>query len=401
MRRLTLLSGSALRLASLCELSASVDLERTDCGPVEARATGLAFHELVRLTVNHAATAPICTNGTANALYASWARHYLPVDASVQREAEVTFCFDVESRTWRILGRELDRQYEEAGIRPTEIPVTVDMIQTDLYKGAACLDWKTGAQVEREPIEEHMQLRAGGCGLARVWGMPEVDIVASYVTEDDVLESYATLYESDFLAIEDALVELHHRVAIGPQARPGVHCKALWCSAVASCPAATQALDEVVALDSVPVLPSGVVTKNAASIRSPEHAAEIFNRLAVAEAQAAAVKKALEAYATVNGPIDLGNGKVYALVDKSEESIVLNDEVEALLEEKLGSALAGDAIKRTLSKKDIAEATKVKAGGSGKVRKALEREVYAALAERGALKKAHWQSVQVVRRKAS
>lgn len=395
-RRLTLLSASGLKLASLCEMSAAVDLERVDIGPVEARATGVAFHSLVEFAVEAGAASARCADEKANALFVSWARHYLPVDASIQRETEVTYCFDVESREWRILGKGLQRRYEEAGIRPTEVPCTIDLVQSDMFAGFRVVDYKTGAQRDREPIEQHKQLRMGACGVARVHQLNEITAVVSYITEDDVEEQYATFSEFDFLRVEDELIELFHAAAFTPKARPGAHCSSLWCSAAASCPAATRALDEVVATASEPVLPSGIVTTNAAHIRDHAHAATLFDRLKAAEAQLKACWKALDDFVIAKGPLDVGSGQTYAYVDKSRDDVTLCNETEAVLEEMLGSALADGAIERSITKKAIAAATKVKVG-QGKARTALERQIYAELDARGAIKTAHWKSVELVR----
>jgi hypothetical protein len=398
-RRLHLLSGSKLHLASLCAASARPDYEHTEVGSEKDQRVGNGFHAAVRNWIATGSSGlPIRTTAPddpivarVDALYDAWRRHYaLRLEAQSCR-AEVTYAFDAETRAARILGQDLDRKYVEAGLRPTEIPVTVDMVcRLTVY------DWKTGIQRNRQPIGQHAQLRAGGFLAARCAGESIARIVVSYVDDDGITESDAVLDEFDFTVIEEELVARYHAATSQPEPRPGPHCADLWCGAIASCPAVARATEAILAAESAPVA-DAIVAPNAAAIRSPEQAAKAYVMLRQIDALSVACWRALDAYVDANGPVDLGNGTEYAAIQESRDAIRLDDASEAAVREMLGEHGQG-AIKRSLTKEAIKEATKAMVGG-GKVRVALEREVMATLESLGAVRVSSYVTHQAVKKK--
>lgn len=404
MRRLTLLSGSKLKLASYCTWWANPDVSQVDIGSEDARAVGSAFHKCAESRINGedgvvAATIAFLPEKHASAvrtLYDAWENHYggkMTFDWS----PEVTYVFDVETRKVRLLGEGLERKYEEAGIKPTEIPVTVDAL---FYAGNDrffVYDWKTGIQRDREPVAEHKQLRAGGFCAARAFALDAVTVVASYVDADGVREETATLDSFDFAMIEEELVALHAAAVSGAQPCPGPHCADMWCGAIAACPAVQKAREAVMSSEAASLAPTAIVTTNAAAIRSKDQAAQMYTMLGQVDALSKACWKALDAYVDANGGVALPDGKMYAAIEKSRDSIRLNDAAIELVRDRLGE-YAQVAIKTTISKEAIADATKAKVGG-GKPRVALEKEILNGLESLGAIHVSTFVSHEAIRPK--
>lgn len=402
MRRLTQLSGSKLQLESLCSWWAQPDVPHADVGPREARAVGTAVHRCIRNVIadGQADVGAACLGlskdeavKVAN-IYNAWAEWFAPGPPCAGTAAEVTYAFDVSTRASRILGVDLDRRYEEAGLLPTEIPVTVDLVER-AHDVIAVYDWKTGAQRYRQGIEEHAQLRAGGMCAARTIGISSVRIIVAYLSEDGVDESAAGLDEFDFAAIEESLVAAHARVTSSPEPRPGPHCADMWCPAIAACPSSAQATRE---LEEGARSPSAaLLVPNAAAIRSREQAATMLTKLKQIDAMSEACWRALKAYVDANGPVPVGEDQEYAAVTKSRDSIRLSDDALRFLRGVLGES-TDKAVKTTITKESIADATRALVGG-GKKRTALEREVLQGLEQLGAVHVSTFTTHEVVKRK--
>lgn len=387
MRRLTMLSGSKLQLASLCVFWAHPDVPHADVGPRSERQIGTAVHRCIQNYVDSgtADVSGVCfglssddTKTVAN-MYNAWWTEF----ASSKRDnwrAEVTYAFDAVSRSVRELGQNLERRYEEAGIRPTEIPVTVDMVFDEDEKSFV-YDWKTGVHKSRQEVHAHSQLRAGAYCAARVMGRPFGIIIIVYIDEDGVSPHQAELSEFDFAAIEEELVGLYNAVINSPSPSPGPHCAEMWCPAIMSCPAPKQAQKDVE--DGAKSPSTAVIVSNAAAIRSKEQAATMYAKLKQHDALSEACWRALNAYVDANGPVPLPDGREYAAVEKSRDSIRLTAEAVEFVRSSLGEH-ADSAIKTSISKESIKDATMAMVGG-GKKRTAIEKGLLLGLESLGAI----------------
>lgn len=392
MRRLTLLSGSKLHIASLCVWWAQPGIPQADVGPSEERAVGTAIHRCIQNYIGSgvAGVGAVITGlpehdaRTVANLYNAWCSEYssqLGAQWCGIARCEVTYAFNAETRVVRELGANLERRYEEAGLLHEEIPVTVDLVvacegRVEVY------DWKTGAQRNRESILTHAQLRAGGFCAARVIGAASVTIVASYIDADGVSEERDDLSEFEFAAIEEELAALYLSVRRSPQPKPGAHCAELWCPAITSCPAVQRANEELARGESEPN--TALVVPNAAAIRTKEQAAQMYTLLSQYDAFSEACWRALKAFVDAHGEVPLGDGRAYSAIEASRDTIRLSNESAAVVREMLGDK-ADEAIKMSITKESIKEATLALVGG-GKKRTALERALMLRLEELGAVR---------------
>jgi hypothetical protein len=217
----------------------------------------------------------------------------------------------------RFLGIDIGRNYGE--LQFDEIPCSLDVVILQGQK-AIVPDWKTGSPSNVEPAKTNTQLALGAVCVAQHHGCTEVEVQLRY--PDGFVDRH-TYDAFDLLDIESQLNDLIVKCNDDPQPQPGLHCTSKWCPIRATCPA-TQAtlaaLPENHAVD--------LVKAAGGSITGPGHAGTLYHRAQAARALLDRVDAAIKAYVDEHGPVPLGDGKEYALVDETRESISASDPEE-------------------------------------------------------------------------
>jgi len=273
--------------------------------------------------------------------------------------AETAFAWDPIKDTVRVLGDGLDRRKRASMLRPGEMQATLDAFDPETN---TVYDWKTGGQWDTPPAHSNPQLAAYARCVAKAFGLSQVRVVLSHITDSGVYESEHT-YDAWDLDIEipgkvRALVDGIPTA----QPKPGSGCK--WCPALLSCPGPRQVAEE---LGKSPNLRLPIVDAT--------HAARVFEALEVVDELAEAARAAVKAFVDASGTVALSDGRRYGIVETTVEGID-GDAALPVLQKLIGDAAPCFEIKVT--KSAITKATEIVAG-KGPKRAQFEREIYAAL----------------------
>lgn len=297
----------------------------------------------------------------------------LKADASVtDLRAEVPFAWHAVEDAGRECGARAPggRATDE---RDGERSGTVDIVYR-VGGRLVILDWKTGPRAREHRPRETPQLVMYGLAAARAHGDREVMLVLAHVDVDgvDLVADVLDLWELDAAALR--FRALFSRLAaddIVPT--PGPHCVDMYCPIVSVCPVTVAAMREIERAAEAPPLALSMPDQ----ITSPEHAAQIRVRLKMVE-EACKVTKALalEPYVRRNGPLPLGNGKVWGAVQNDGRETVDLAKPGALdvLTKHLGAFGVDAAVERSTSKTAIHQAA-VATAPKGKAA-ALERALF-------------------------
>jgi hypothetical protein len=161
------------------------------------------------------------------------------------------------------------------------------------------------------------------------------------------------------------------------EAKPGPHCRALYCQGYGVCPSTSHALAEV--------QPHRLrVVTSAADIESPEHASSLYGLVRMAEARVKAIKSALAEYADTHGGVPAGDGRTWQRVERHREAIDLSvpgalDALRAVLGDR-----ANDAIEYSVTKSALELVARSIAAEQGRPIKHVVLEVLNALRDVGA-----------------
>jgi hypothetical protein len=158
-------------------------------------------------------------------------RAWLEVERSGDLGAEAAYALCPSTGGARLLGYGIDREYEKAGLLPSEIAGTADAwcIEGD---HAYVYDWKSG---KAAPESYRWQMRLLGLMVARATGAKTVTICVVKVTEVEVDDSWSE--ELDASDLDDIAAEVRRvwNEAQTGQARAGSHCEAQYCRARNKC----------------------------------------------------------------------------------------------------------------------------------------------------------------------
>lgn len=231
-------------------------------------------------------------------LPAELARH-VPVGA----RAEVKVAYDVSTREGRIIGEGGGRDYGTPA--PFEIVGSADVIGA--ADGVAIvLDWKTGF-ADVEPAATNSQLWFYALAACRALGCSSAIVRIVYTKTGRVDEH--TIEPLDLAEFGDALELIHPRIAAAQAARSrgevldtreGSWCK--HCPSKHVCPSKNALL--------VQFGERGLADAGDAMM-TPQRARAAYEQVASIEQLVKDARKRLETYVDENGPIDLGNGKLY------------------------------------------------------------------------------------------
>jgi hypothetical protein len=225
--------------------------------------------------------------------------HLIPQGA----RAEVKLAYDVATRQGRIIGEGGGRDYGNPG--PFEIVGSCDVLGVERDR-VVVLDWKTGF-ADVEPASENSQLWFYALAAARALGKSEARVIVVY-TQSRRVDSY----DIDALELADyasQLERLHSRVATLQAAkrdgaimetREGPWCK--HCQSKPYCPSKTALLVQV-AEHGLAVIGDTTLT--------PQRAAQAYEQIIRVEQLVKDARKRLETYVDEQGPIALGNGRMF------------------------------------------------------------------------------------------
>lgn len=310
----------------------------------------------------------------------------LPAGQPGRWAGEVTWAIDVNTGRCRELGRNLMRRYVEAGLGPSEIPGTIDVLGLSPDRLATVpVEMKTGwARVTR--AKENLQLGFAAVCSAEVYGRERADGAILYVREDDVpYFDVATFEAFDLVAMKERIIDVGRRVLEARKAHLGFdpltgevtgldlrkprlvvgrHCK--HCKVQMVCPAQGALARRFVAnaSETEADLRKGLVDNDAAAL--------LYRRLVALKA---CVEKMLGiVYARAKkAPIALGNGLVLGEVETSRES--LDPEVVAeVVRDLYGEQWINKATSRDTSKAALERlARELKAEDGGTMKSHVER----------------------------
>jgi hypothetical protein len=276
----------------------------------------------------------------------------VPADPRV----EVKLAYDVVSRTARILGAgAADRNYGTPG--PFEIFMSLDVLGVDDRDRVIVLDWKTG-HGDVEPAATNGQM--WGCALAacRALGKSEAIVRLVFTNMGDRCDEH----EIDALDLADfanRLERLHVTVAARQaslqrgellETREGSWCK--HCASKHVCPSKNALLVQFA--DPLVVLGDSVMTK--------DRVAAAYEEVMRVDALVRDAKKRLEMFVDDNGPIDLGNGRMYGrYVRNGNERLdgaVAVRAIAELVNPEIATEFEAVAVERRTSKAAIERAAK-------------------------------------------
>ncbi len=297
------------------------------------------------------------------------------------RVAEQALAYDLRAGTARELRQAHPRDYSDR--KPHEMSGTPDLVF--VRDGALVVrDYKTGRYTWGKNPAESRQLRALGLCAARAYGFHEVTLELVQVDADGVRARPEPLDAFELALCADELCGIHDRIAYEgerPPPNPGHWCDSAYCPLAATCPATTKALATVAKVSDLEYPLTDEIT-------SPEHAAYLLERLAVAKTAIETIRHAVKEYAREHGPVPLNNDKLYGVVlhDGRERFDLSVDGALEAIRKHLGPFAAAAAVSSKTSKTAIEVAAKAEQTKRGQgVRRA--RALMDELRELGALKR--------------
>ncbi len=241
----------------------------------------------------HRAIAEYVNGGPIREPDADFAVEYSAAVAWVERygihrlDAEVAFGWDPHVDTAFVVATKGERGYPKGS---TLIFGTADLVSIDEQGIGRVWDWKTGDTSNAGP-----QLRALGLFFARAHGLRRVVVSALRVDATGVTEEQREELDEFALACIAGENEENLAAVEGAEPVPGPHCGDLYCPARTTCPAMHAAMAELVPADAL------VKHRFETTIRSPEHAVWMLDRIRLVESAAKAAKDAIKAVVPADG----------------------------------------------------------------------------------------------------
>jgi hypothetical protein len=226
--------------------------------------------------------------------YWSWLESPLSDEAW---QHEVAIAIDPRAGSARLLDTK-GRDY--SGVGPHEIPGTLDLVRVEDDR-VVVVDIKTGQQAHTEPAATNTQLHNYALGICRATGRDAALVIVAMIDENGVFETRAELDGFDLVTVETELVATLDAI---PEARPqpGMHCRELWCPALAVCPATRQATQLLAPGDPIPV---DLASQPDAVLES------VIARVKTIRSLCDHVEESVRAEADTRGGIALGDGRVW------------------------------------------------------------------------------------------
>jgi hypothetical protein len=228
--------------------------------------------------------------------------------------AEVAFAIDIVTGEARVLGRAIDRHYDAAGRRPTEVCGSVDAVALVGQEGARVRDYK-GRSHDRRPDQDE-QLLAGAYAVMRIYRRRWVDVEVVRIVSGRAFPVKARVSAPDLERFGQRLRALGARVqearaaftrGVIPDCTRGDHCA--YCPGMRSCPAMGALARAALGGELAETLARA---RAGLPLVTEEDDARLHEQLASLERVVRALKTDLRDRAR-GRPIPLRNGKVYGL----------------------------------------------------------------------------------------
>ncbi len=307
---------------------------------------------------------------------------------------EIPLAYDPKTDKARELPRGQHREY--IGLRPGEIPLTLDLVAFFADGTGLVIDHKTGRQDNLDRACESGQLGIGALAFARLHKLDTVRVAYTIVGDDGCARiDEATLDAFDLESIAEEIKGLAETIARKPDPSAGPWCKSKYCPALGTCPVTLEAIQKT---ESLAPLSSTSQAPISVSIQSAEHCAKVHTQLALAEEFLGMVRAAIEIYVKEHGAVPLADGSLLDLVAHSRESLDIDGNERALdaLQKALGPAYdRAVSVKVSTNKEAIKAATGQLA--KGRDRTSLERAILEDLAELGAIKVSTYEKIDVIK----
>lgn len=362
-----MITASRTALASLCSWAFRPDVSLPRGESSAAAALGTEVHAAIECAIKGEPV--LRASSDAGELYGAWLHGWWRDSGRDAWRAEVAYVLDPIAGTARESGAE-SRGYTTDH---ATIPGTADAVRIEGRTGYV-IDWKTGR--EAPPARDNAQLLTLALAMRLAHGLDEVHASIVHVRPDSVSVDPVTFDAFDLDAWQLTLADLVRALPTA-EAKPGPHCRALYCPAHGLCPATSHALAEV--------QPHRLrVVTNAADIESPEHAGALLGLVRMAEARASAIKAAVRDWADKHGGVPLDGGRVWRRVDTHREAIDLSvpGAVEAMRAVLGGHA--DTAIELSTTKAAIGNAARSFAAETGQPIAHVTRDTLNALRDVGA-----------------
>lgn len=268
---------------------------------------------------------------------------------------EVTYAFDVTTGSARLVGVNLDREYD---VSEDEVAGTADICAV-VDRRVIVLDMKTGRHPVA-PAADNWQLKTLALMASKVESADAATLAIAYLQEDgEWVIDRADLDAMDLDAIETDVVRLMRRVksaradvdaGITPDVYPSEeNCR--WCPAVRSCPATTALVRQ---------LPPTLADIGARlKAMTPGQLGESWEVMERAEAAIKIIREGMMAILRQT-PFTMPSGKTLRVVEGSREYI--NGQVaQRILVEQYGADVAVQACKPTVTKASLKTVLKERA----------------------------------------
>lgn len=291
----------------------------------------------------------------------------VPADPRV----EVKLAYDVVTRTARVVGAgAADRNYGVAG--PFEIFMSLDVLGVDDQGRVVVIDWKTGF-ADVEPAATNGQLWCCALAACRALGRDVAVIRIVYTNQGDRCDEHE-LDALDLAEFANKLERLHVTVAERQAARKrgeiletkeGSWCK--HCASKSVCPSKNGLLVQLAA--------GGLAIVGDAAL-TPALAAQAHEQIERIESLLRDAKKRRETYVDENGPIALGEGRMFGRYVRSGHERLDGAVAVRAIHELVGEVapeFEAVAISRATSKAAIERAAKQFATKRGTVPAIVKR----------------------------
>lgn len=294
-----------------------------------------------------------------------WIARVIPDGA----RSEVALAFDVSTRAGRIIGENLGRAYGTVG--PFEIVGSADVVGTDA-DAVVVIDFKTGHNLV-ESAGTNPQLLFYCLAAARALGKSRAVSRIVYTRTGRVDE--AEFDALDLAAFADRLEQLHLSVAKSQRARSAGEAvstrEGTWCRYCPSSPycGSKNALLVQVAEHGLAVIGDTQMT--------PARARSGYEEIVRIEQLVKEARKRLETYVDENGPIDLGDGRMFGRYVRNGNERLSGDVAVKAIAQVVGESareFEAMAIERKTTKAAIERAAKAlgcKRGTAGQVIKKI------------------------------
>lgn len=294
---------------------------------------------------------------------------YVPADA----RPEVALAFDVATGEGRVIGENLGRNYGNPG--PFEIVGSTDVLGIE-GDAVIVIDWKTGF-LNVEPAATNPQLAFYALAAARALNKSRA-IVRIIYTKSGYCDEHE-LDALDLASFAERLKALHLRAARAQETknrgeqvstREGAWCR--HCASKSVCPSKVSLLVQIA---------EGGLAVIGDTAMTPERAAGAYEQIVRIEQLVKDARARLVTYVDEQGPIDLGDGRMYGRYNKAGTERLDGkkaiEAIRAVVSPEIAKDFESIAIDHSTSKAAISRAAKEYAEkrGAGKLANAVIEKI--------------------------